>query len=535
MSPRRWGFLIGLLTLLTFSNGILMIDSIPLDSHEIFVAQTAREMAQRGDWIVPYFNGAPRLNKPPLSYWTAAAVAKLAGDLPDVLAWHVRLISVLAALGLLACTVITARVLFDPATALIAAGLLASSAGLFSFMHDARPDLLYAFWISVMIAAAAALAQPSFKDHRTWWIAGALWSGAALATLTKGPHLPALVVLGVALGLRQRLGSWRRVRTQLHPLAGAVWTLAVCLPWWWLLRAHLDTARVESSQLGGTLLAPALARFGDPYYLYRPLQLLLPWLPLAAIALMGYRRALARENTAILWWPLLVTLVGLSVGRQYRFFYVLPLLGVLAVLVARAWLCTVRMMNSRIERGLVMGALAVQIIALTACVGWVIQHAQGTPQFGLVTGILCASVALATFTWRIARGRALRSVLALAMGMCTVWSAAAITGALWDSERYGGHRLAELAHTQLATTTLATFGLSPTIYVYYLGRPVVPVATAREIDALFQQAGGVLGLVARDHDIPALALRYGLTELGQYRRGDGDDVLLVLRAKTSAP
>jgi hypothetical protein len=46
-------------------------------SHEGRVAQTAREMLESGDWLVPRLAGKPRLQKPPLPYWCAAALWKI--------------------------------------------------------------------------------------------------------------------------------------------------------------------------------------------------------------------------------------------------------------------------------------------------------------------------------------------------------------------------------------------------------------------------------------------------------------------------
>ncbi len=76
--PRVGWALLGVCCLLS---GVLASSSIPLDSHEILVAETAQEMIQRGDWIVPYFNGQPRLDKPPVSYWATAAIASVAAAL----------------------------------------------------------------------------------------------------------------------------------------------------------------------------------------------------------------------------------------------------------------------------------------------------------------------------------------------------------------------------------------------------------------------------------------------------------------------
>jgi len=48
----------------------------PLNNHECFVSITAREMLESGDWIMPTYNGEPRLEKTPLSYWLVAGLAK---------------------------------------------------------------------------------------------------------------------------------------------------------------------------------------------------------------------------------------------------------------------------------------------------------------------------------------------------------------------------------------------------------------------------------------------------------------------------
>ena len=64
LTTRQWYGACAVLCALSLFAGLVCMGSVPLDSHEIFVAQTTREMSQRGDWVVPYFNGEPRLNPP---------------------------------------------------------------------------------------------------------------------------------------------------------------------------------------------------------------------------------------------------------------------------------------------------------------------------------------------------------------------------------------------------------------------------------------------------------------------------------------
>lgn len=55
--------------------------SLPLiDRDEPRFAEASREMIQRGDYIVPYFNGQLRLDKPPLTYWAQLVSFRIFGE-----------------------------------------------------------------------------------------------------------------------------------------------------------------------------------------------------------------------------------------------------------------------------------------------------------------------------------------------------------------------------------------------------------------------------------------------------------------------
>src|SRR6266702_1043470 len=55
--------------------------SLPLiDRDEPRFAEASREMIQRGDYVVPYFNDQLRLDKPPLTYWAQTLSYRIFGD-----------------------------------------------------------------------------------------------------------------------------------------------------------------------------------------------------------------------------------------------------------------------------------------------------------------------------------------------------------------------------------------------------------------------------------------------------------------------
>jgi len=55
--------------------------SLPLiDRDEPRFAEASREMLQRGDYVVPYFNNQPRFDKPPLTYWCQVGSFRVFGQ-----------------------------------------------------------------------------------------------------------------------------------------------------------------------------------------------------------------------------------------------------------------------------------------------------------------------------------------------------------------------------------------------------------------------------------------------------------------------
>src|SRR4051812_32818522 len=90
----RWVVALGTLALATLGAGLG--SSGRLTYHEAIVAQGAREMIARGDWVVPTLGGRPWLEKPPLAHWLVAGIGQLAGGVNESVA---RLPSALAAFG----------------------------------------------------------------------------------------------------------------------------------------------------------------------------------------------------------------------------------------------------------------------------------------------------------------------------------------------------------------------------------------------------------------------------------------------------
>ena len=51
-----------------------------IDRDEPRFAEASREMIERGNYVVPYFNNQLRLDKPPLAYWAQVASYRIFGE-----------------------------------------------------------------------------------------------------------------------------------------------------------------------------------------------------------------------------------------------------------------------------------------------------------------------------------------------------------------------------------------------------------------------------------------------------------------------
>src|SRR6056297_8800 len=313
------------------------IASLPIDKHEALVVQTSKEMVARDDLLVPYFNDEPRLNKPPMSYWATIATAWLRapGAPVRIAPLDARIPSILASLATLLMLVLMGRRCVDLRAGLLIGAVYACSPALAFFSHDARPDTLYAF---LSFAGTALLALQLLPTHTASgrhgiWLALSGWTFWALATLTKGPHIPLLMLIAlVVFGLREGRGVSRVVHS-LRPATGIVLMLVIALPWWLALESTLGAETLAGSQLGGTLYKPDPVAITHAYHELLGLAgLLFPWslMPLlmwARACRLVRTSALARLSLFCFALPVLL----LMFSPQHRWHYTLPMIPFLAI------------------------------------------------------------------------------------------------------------------------------------------------------------------------------------------------------------
>jgi hypothetical protein len=186
-------------------------------------AEIPREMLDRGDWTVPYLQGEPYLDKPPLLYWLVMLSYRVFG----IHEWAARLVP---AVALEACVLLTfafGRRSFGDYAAFWSSILLSLSPGFVTMGRLLILDGLLTLWVTLSLFAA----HEAIRGDRLrlgWWLLAALACG--LGILTKGP-VALLLLVAPCLAycwLQHRLALLRWFWLTLFVLV----CLAVPLPWY---------------------------------------------------------------------------------------------------------------------------------------------------------------------------------------------------------------------------------------------------------------------------------------------------------------
>lgn len=461
MAPRWWWpALVGVLlvacaTAFTGNQGY-----VPLETHEAFVARSAEEMFARDSWLVPYFNDQPRLKKPPLSYWLVMAVDRLNGADGDVTEAECRLPSAAAGVIMVLLVVFLGAVLMDGPTGLLAGLLAAACAGFVSYSHGARPEMVYA-----MLCTAALLAF-ALADRRlrrgtagagAGWASRSAWFLLGLALLAKGPQLPAMIVAGILIATSVSR-QWRHGLAVLRPVSGLIIALAVSGWWYAAIFLTLPDAmliwRIETVDRFVDAREP-ISSYLDPYYLYRTAGLILPWLLFYPFAVLTpWVRELKRDRSALLlWWIVIAVMAGLSLSLGRRWYYMLPVLGPIMILMAAGAIRAAATLRAEGKSAMVRWLLALHALGIGAAAFWLRfdQPAQtALPLWAMSAAIVVAIIAAVVIVRSAGRGVAgdLRALAAMVLVAVVFFAGAGARGSLRQATRFEARafsqRVAEL-------------------------------------------------------------------------------------------
>jgi 4-amino-4-deoxy-L-arabinose transferase-like glycosyltransferase len=303
----------------------------PFRRAEIYFADAARAMVERGDWIIPHFRGVPFFDKPALTYWLLAAGFKLFGFSSGA----ARVASATAALLVIAATAWISWLLWkDRNAALTAAWILIATVPFMTFGGIAMSDMFLTVWTTL----ALGISLICYQSER--WGSYAIVILAAvlgLGFLTKGP----IALIIPALGLLSLVWVKRRLPNfSLPPLLLSALVFLGCALGWFVVvyvRMGMDPIKFFFVRENLQRFSGAVHDIGRPiwFYLVTYLGQGAPWSFLLPLAVFQFIRRQPDEGSRvlILWMLLVTTLLTLSHGKVD--YYLLPLYPAVALLMGR--------------------------------------------------------------------------------------------------------------------------------------------------------------------------------------------------------
>ena len=214
-------------------------------------AEAARAMYASGDYVVPYYNGELRTDKPPLHYYFMVAGYSIFGVNPLGARFFSSLMGVLTIL----ITFLFVRKHFDEKAAINSGLILIASLHFSLQFHMSVPDPYLVFFITCAFFAF----YNTYKTNSPGQLM-IFYLAISCGLLTKGPVALALPGLAVFLFLLfNKDFKWKTIR-RLHPVGGVLFSLAIAFPWYW--KVHRIT---EGAWTAGFFFKHNFSRFAAPW------------------------------------------------------------------------------------------------------------------------------------------------------------------------------------------------------------------------------------------------------------------------------
>ncbi|MBI1387430.1 MAG: phospholipid carrier-dependent glycosyltransferase [bacterium] len=305
---------------------------------ENYYMASTRDMLDRAEYLIPQYNGTPRINKPILFYWLLLIPQSLwgAGFAPA------RTASCLASIGLLALVWFGSRGWFSDARRRVLCVAAAASMDIvFRYAHYAVPEMTLTLFMTAAHLSFWRYARETGAGRSGRVPLMAMYLASALAFSIKGPVGVLLPFLSGALWFA--LNGRARRAWSLISIPGLLLLALVIVPWYVMLMAELGVARMLK-MMGGETAGRIVNFTASPFY-YAPVLLLyfFPWtlFPLArapgAIRRSGWRGVWNRLKTdyAFIWFLTDLAFYSLLIGEKHQW-YALQWTFPLVILCVRA-------------------------------------------------------------------------------------------------------------------------------------------------------------------------------------------------------
>ena len=522
------------------------------DVDEAIFSQTAVEMFDRGDWVVPYYNGEVFPDKPPFMYWMMMTAFAALGK-TELAA---RVWSALFGIGTVAITYLLARRLFARQIAFWAALILASSLNFTLIARAATPDSMLTFFSTLALAivvwrstypyarteaGADSLPDEMFwlpdigPDEVSWSTYAAVYVAMSVGVLVKGPV--AIVLPTCVLGLfflltrtnsdaQRSWWTWLKdtlnpaavlaTAWKMRPLTASAILLSIAGPWYALVGYRTDGAWL-STFFGihnvGRFLQPMENHRGPVYYyLIAVLIGMFPWSIFAApTALQALRRIrdwhtwrtpyLLLASWAAVWIGFF-TLAGTKLPS-----YIIPAYPALAIILAgfvHSWLAETESIDRRWIRGAlgllaVIGCGVVLGVPAAARIYFEKDPLLGLFGFAPLAGGFFALILNEQKMSRSAGAALAVSAVAFSLGL---FGFAAVRVDRFQTSEPLSHIIREHASTN--RPTIAQYQFARPSMVYYAGHRIEPMLSGNQVRHFFETHPQDAFLVTTDDRLPEI-------------------------------
>ncbi len=310
-----------------------------IDPDEPRYASAARDMLFHGNWIVPYFNGVPRINKPPLFYWTIVISYKFFG----INEFSARFPSALAAIGTVFITYLWGKRCVEwPKTISCCSNgfwtgvVLIASPLFFLISRFCITDMLLTFFVSVSLylffIEYTETNKNNFRKLLLYFVLGMVF-------LVKG-HIGILLFIAIAISFLLWMRDFQYIR-HLWYLPGFLLFVGIVCAWgipFWL--------SLGTKQISALLFQETSGRFvggyahPEPFYYYLPVFMMgfFPWSVFICISFVYIfmRRqilsAIGKKQMYFCCTWVIVTLAFFSISHSKLMTYILPISPSVALL-----------------------------------------------------------------------------------------------------------------------------------------------------------------------------------------------------------
>ena len=293
-------------------------------------SEAAREMLVSGNYVVPFFNGQLRTDKPPLHYFFMVLGYELFG----VNAFGARFFSGIFGALTFCVSYLNVKRWLGQQTAIATLVILLSSLFLVQEFHLAVPDPYLIFFVTISLFSFFNY----YKLGKLGWLL-TFYAAIGFGLLTKGPValvLPGLIIpIFLAFQRDFSLASILRLK----PFLGLVILLAIAGPWYYLVDMQTNGEWTQ-----GFFLDHNISRFGlekeghGGFFFTTPLYVLLGLLPFSVFLVQAFVHGWkARKGNDFLLFSFLVgfiTLLFFSISSTKLPNYPMPSYPFVAVLLA---------------------------------------------------------------------------------------------------------------------------------------------------------------------------------------------------------